>query len=138
MMALDGLHFDEDEDFMGDVVFCGNCERRILDLGKAFGDAGNRVYCARECMWTAAFGGLKKEKKKKKRPSTGGGFGDGDGWGRNGASLVDGRGKGGPSLMDIAKLRAVEDSADDDENLNAMFVYHVLMAQSLTLFSNTI
>eukprot|EP00190_Bangiopsis_sp_CCMP1999_P002587 CAMPEP_0198727578 /NCGR_PEP_ID=MMETSP1475-20131203/4523_1 /TAXON_ID= ORGANISM="Unidentified sp., Strain CCMP1999" /NCGR_SAMPLE_ID=MMETSP1475 /ASSEMBLY_ACC=CAM_ASM_001111 /LENGTH=127 /DNA_ID=CAMNT_0044489633 /DNA_START=62 /DNA_END=445 /DNA_ORIENTATION=- len=115
-----------DNDRVDVVLTCDNCERRILDAGRAVDGLQGGSFCGHECMWTAEFGGMKKwrreeEDKRRRRRGL-----------DRGEQEVQRRAR--PSLIDIAKMRAVEELENREHDLNAMFVYHALMAQSYTLF----
>ncbi|KAJ8908676.1 hypothetical protein NDN08_005381 [Rhodosorus marinus] len=116
-------HVDDEQS--EEELVCRNCERKVVDLGSAVDDSEKGLFCNRECMWSSVFGGLKKKKNVEERRRHG----------KREQSKESIRRQLGPSLMDLEKMRAVEDLEDDEYDLNAMFVYHALMAQSYTLLN---
>jgi len=116
-------HMDDQQS--EEELVCRNCQRKVVDMGSAVDDSEKGLFCNRECMWSSVFGGLKKKKKVEERRRHG----------KREQSKETIRRQLGPSLMDLEKMRAVEDLEDDEYDLNAMFVYHALMAQSYTLLN---
>eukprot|EP00189_Rhodosorus_marinus_P006382 CAMPEP_0113956658 /NCGR_PEP_ID=MMETSP0011_2-20120614/2204_1 /TAXON_ID=101924 /ORGANISM="Rhodosorus marinus" /LENGTH=142 /DNA_ID=CAMNT_0000966869 /DNA_START=163 /DNA_END=591 /DNA_ORIENTATION=- /assembly_acc=CAM_ASM_000156 len=114
-----------DDEHTEEALLCRNCERKVVDFGSAVDDSEKGLFCNRECMWSSVFGGLKKKKKVEERRRHG----------KREQNKETIRRQLGPSLMDLEKMRAVEDLEDDEYDLNAMFVYHALMAQSYTLLN---